>query len=135
MRQISGTGCEVAYIISLLFLISAPACPDILKNTYLFIWLHWVLVAAHVIIGCGMWDLVPRPGMEPEPTALGVWSLSHWTTGEVPPDIFICQLWVGKIHSDYIQMCREKTVASFLTDDSSEFASVQFSSIQSLSHV
>ena len=31
-----------------------------------------------------MWDLVFWPGMEPEPPALGVPSLSHWTTREVP---------------------------------------------------
>ena len=40
---------------------------------YLF-WLHRVLVAA-----C-MWDLVPRPGIEPRPPALGAQSLTHWTT-------------------------------------------------------
>ena len=28
--------------------------------------------------------LVPQPRVEPGPPALGVWSLSHWTTGEVP---------------------------------------------------
>ena len=28
--------------------------------------------------------LVPRPGMEPMPPALGAWSLNHWTTREVP---------------------------------------------------
>ena len=33
---------------------------------------------------CGMWDLVPWPGIEPRPLALGVQSLSHWTTREVP---------------------------------------------------
>ena len=31
-----------------------------------------------------MWDLVPQPGMEPGPPDLGAWSLSHWTTREVP---------------------------------------------------
>ena len=31
-----------------------------------------------------MWDLVPRPGIKPQPPALGIWSLSHWTTREVP---------------------------------------------------
>ena len=30
-----------------------------------------------------MWDLVPWPEIEPRPTALGVHSLSHWTTREV----------------------------------------------------
>ena len=33
---------------------------------------------------CSMWDLVPLPGIEPGPPTLGVWSLSPWTTGEVP---------------------------------------------------
>ena len=44
---------------------------------YLFAWLHWVLVVA-----CGI--LAPWPGIEPGFPALGVWSLSHWTTREVP---------------------------------------------------
>ena len=34
-----------------------------------------------------MWDLVPWPGIEPGPPALGAWSLNHCTTREVP--IFI----------------------------------------------
>ena len=34
----------------------------------------------------GMLALVPWPGVEPEQPALGVWSLSHWTTREVPRD-------------------------------------------------
>ena len=45
---------------------------------YLFIWLHRVLVAAR------MWDLVPRPGIEPRPPALEAWSLNHCATREVP---------------------------------------------------
>ena len=32
-----------------------------------------------------MWDLVPQPGLEPGPPALGAWSITHWTTREVPP--------------------------------------------------
>ena len=35
-----------------------------------------------------MRDLVPQPGIEPWPPALGVQSLTHWTTKEVPPGIF-----------------------------------------------
>ena len=39
-------------------------------------------------LNCCIWDLVPWPGIETGPPALGVQSLSHWTTGEVPwPDI------------------------------------------------
>ena len=56
---------------------------------YLFVWLHWVLVAAHEIISCStacgifscrMWNLVPWPGIIPGLPALGARSLSHWTT-------------------------------------------------------
>ena len=32
-------------------------------------------------------DLVPRPGIEPGPPTLGAWSLTHWTTREVPEDL------------------------------------------------
>ena len=51
---------------------------------YLFIWLCWVLVAACGIFSCGMWDLVPWQGIEPRLPAMGVRSLGHWTTREVP---------------------------------------------------
>ena len=46
----------------------------ILKNTYLF--------ASG--LSCSMRDLVPWPGNEPGSPSLGAWSLSHWTTREVP---------------------------------------------------
>ena len=35
-------------------------------------------------LSCGMWDVVLWLGIEPRPPALGAWSLSHWTTREVP---------------------------------------------------
>ncbi|XP_045019813.1 transcription cofactor vestigial-like protein 4 isoform X10 [Bubalus bubalis] len=38
----------------------------------------------HVNSYCLTWDPVPRPGIEPQPPSFGAWSLSHWTTGEVP---------------------------------------------------
>ena len=60
-------------------------------DIYLFIWLHWLLVAACGIFSCsmwtlrcGLWDLVPQPGIKLRTPALGTWSLSHWTTSEVP---------------------------------------------------
>ena len=60
-------------------------------NIYLFIWLCWVLVVAHGIFiaacgisHCGMQDLVPWPGIKPEPPALGAQRLNRWTTREVP---------------------------------------------------
>ena len=61
---------------------------------FLFIWLHEVLVVAcrifdlhcgmrDLTLSCGIWDLAPWPGIEPRPSALGAWSLGHWTTREV----------------------------------------------------
>ena len=54
----------------------------ILKNVYLFIYL--------VVLGLiwGMWDLVPRPGIEPGPSALGAQSFSYWITSDVPSIFF-----------------------------------------------
>ena len=40
----------------------------------------------------GVWDLVPQPGIESRPPALGMQSLSHWTTREVPDVTEISEL-------------------------------------------
>ena len=40
------------------------------------------------ILPRGMWDLIPPPGVEPVPPALGVWSLNHWSARKVPTVIF-----------------------------------------------
>ena len=42
------------------------------------------LVVACKMASCGMWDLVLWPRIKLRPPALGVQSLSHWTTREVP---------------------------------------------------
>ena len=49
----------------------------------------WLQHADFLVAACGLiavctWELVPRPGMEPRPPALGAWSITHWTTREVP---------------------------------------------------
>ena len=46
--------------------------------------MHRVLVAALRIFSCGMWGLVPQPGIEHGPPDLGAWSLNHLPTREVP---------------------------------------------------
>ena len=38
-------------------------------------------------LSCGMWDPVPRLGIEPRPSALGLWKLSCWTIREVPGNL------------------------------------------------
>ena len=56
----------------------------LILKTYLFIWPREILAAACTIFSCGVWDLVPRPGIEPGYPAFGVWSVSHWTIRKVP---------------------------------------------------
>ena len=47
---------------------------------YLFIFIYLAVLG----LSCGMWDLFPSPEIELQSLALGAWSLSHWTTREVP---------------------------------------------------
>ena len=42
-------------------------------------------------LSCGMWDLVPWPGIKPGSPALGAWSLNHWTTREVSHTSILAQ--------------------------------------------
>ena len=41
------------------------------------------------IFSCGMWNLVPWPGIRPRPPGLWAWILSHWTTREVLSQQFL----------------------------------------------
>ena len=51
-------------------------------------------------LNCGMWDLVPWPGIEPGPPILTVQRLSHWTNSEVSSAFFFhniniyCFIWI-----------------------------------------
>ena len=44
----------------------------------------WLQHMKSLIFSCGIWGLIPWPRIKLGPPALGVWSLSHWTTREVP---------------------------------------------------
>ena len=68
---------------------------------YLFICLF---VLAALGLSCGMQDLVPWPGTEPGPPALGVWRSTHWTTREVPPldDFLKFQIYINIYPSNSI---------------------------------
>ena len=57
----------------------------------LFSWRSLIFIMARGIfscsmqtLSCDMWNLVPQPRIRLGPPALGVQSLSHWTTSEVP---------------------------------------------------
>ena len=43
-------------------------------------------------LNSSMWDLVPWSGMEHRPPRLGMQSLSHWTTGEVPHTFYFLRV-------------------------------------------
>ena len=47
-----------------------------------------LVVACKLLVAACMWDLVPQPGIEPGPPALGAQSLNHHATREVPENIF-----------------------------------------------
>ena len=75
------------------------------------------------IFSCGMWDLVPWSEIE-STSALGVWSLSHWTTKEVPKlyvfKLFIWAYWSLTIteRKDGVGHHKERTLE---TDSISSF--------------
>ena len=85
---------------------------------YLLIWLHWVLLVACGILSCGTstlsrgeWDLVPLPGIEPRPPALGVQSLSHWTTREVPTlAVLTCNLLLTSVYIRHVFHSSSNTI-------------------------
>ena len=48
------------------------------------LWLAGSFSCGMQTLSCGMWYLVPSPGIELRPPELGGQSLSHWITREVP---------------------------------------------------
>ena len=52
-----------------------PGCPTLRADSFLS-------EPAGKPNSCGLWDLVPWPGIKSGLPTLGAWSLSHWTTGE-----------------------------------------------------
>ena len=62
-------------------------CVFSLHLPYIVIFLKIFIYAIYLSVlclSCGMCDLISWPGMELCSPALGVWSLSHWITKEVP---------------------------------------------------
>ena len=71
-------------------------------------------------LSCGMWNLVPEPGIEPRPPALGVRSPSHWNTQRSPSahfqeDIFITKKMTMMMENTYLDgwaYCRPSNTLS-----------------------
>ena len=73
-------------------------------------------------LSCGMWNLVPQPGIEPRPPALGVRSPSHWNTQRSPSahfqeDMFITKkmmmMMMEKAYLDGRAYCRPSNTLPF----------------------
>ena len=84
-------GSSKTYIMSYFFLFKNLSSGFLLHlfiyfqqtDVYLFISLCQFVSCGLWTLSCGMWDLVPWPGIEPGNPALGVQILSPWTTREV----------------------------------------------------
>lgn len=50
------------------------------KKVYFYLFIYFAVPG----LSCGVSDVVPWPENEPGPPVLGMWSLRHWTTREVP---------------------------------------------------
>ena len=57
--------------------------PTVTCVTSVSTWIYFIYLEVPGL-SCGIWDLVPWPGIEPGFPALVVWRLSHWTTREIP---------------------------------------------------
>ena len=49
---------------------------------------HLFIYLAFPGLNCGMWELVPWPGIKPRTPELRAWSLCHWATREIPWELF-----------------------------------------------
>ena len=77
--------------------------------------LHQVLVVAHRIFRCILWDLVPRLGIQLGPLALEAWSFSRWTTREVPYFLSWIQIWCFVLDSLFVNVRDRWRETSVLT--------------------
>ena len=48
--------------------------------------------------------LVPQPGIEPGPPALGAWSLNHWSAREVPAEFLVIHCVTGRKISSIVNL-------------------------------
>ena len=75
--------CPLSTLLNIYQHAPVSAWPFSLSFMYIYIYLFLFIYLAASGLRCVMWDLVPQPGIEPRPPALGAHSLSHWTAKEV----------------------------------------------------
>ena len=84
-------------VCSLLYMTSSTYHSVVLLKC-LFVWPHWLFVAAWGIFSCSIWDLVPWPWIKPGSPGLRALSLSHWTTREVLSQCFLIVKYLSPEH-------------------------------------
>lgn len=112
------------------------------------IWLFWILVVAHRIFHCGMWDRVPWLRDKTWAPALGAGGLNHWTTRDHQFTVKPCftvnfkslsfQFWLfGYFPSLEIARRGENTVPPHLVNSYlfPRFHSIGFSWISHVPHI
>ena len=81
---------QVAKVLYSSYFFPQPSTKSFLSSFYFtFIWLHQI-VAACRIFSCGMWDLVPRPGIKPMSPQ---WEHEVLATGP-PEKSQLCSFWL-----------------------------------------
>ena len=60
-----------------------------------------LVVACELLVVACLCDLAPQPGIKPGPPVLGVQSLNHWATREVPCLIFKIYISLNAIEAPY----------------------------------
>ena len=81
-----------------------------------------------------MWHLVPWPGTEPTPPALGVQSLSHWNTREVP--LFWILIQHCPVHFLFVmRKCTAHTALSHQPKTTSKLLKLTWGSKPAFSHI
>ena len=84
---------------------ASPPCFIDCNHSFFFNLVYLFIYLGAPGLSCGMWDLVPWPGIKPGLPALGLRSLSHWITWEVLEGKY----WVGqKVRLDFSIRCYGK---------------------------
>ena len=95
------------------------------SSSFLYIYFLFIYLAAPGL-SCGMGDLVPWPGIEPGPPALGAGSLSHWTTREVPGSSFLDLVWLG---SNSISVSKLFKLNKFADTQKNHIVNIKFKNV------
>ena len=103
--------CKPSFVYIVLFLLGQylevgllcykeSICLTLFIYTFIYLAARGLTCSSRGLFNCGIWDLVPWPGIKPRPPALRAWTT--WTTREVPVfsfrrkviELFPKQFWI-----------------------------------------